>query len=174
MWYSISKFGSSIQYGWSRPSGTLSSLRRSTGTSGSRSDSTSVSRARVTGFGASFGSSTHTPPTWPVAFAVSSARKAASSPVSCRMSVAPPRVERTLHWSWPESGLRPRGLGQPVGDQPEGRRIHAEAEVTAPHLNVVMQRGLRLDARLPGNDAVPPGKHRGGRHVDRPHDLFGA
>ena len=36
MWYSMSKFGSSTQYGWSRPSGTFSSLRRSTGTSGSR------------------------------------------------------------------------------------------------------------------------------------------
>src|SRR5580704_9264541 len=47
---------------------------------------TSVSRARVSGLGASFGSSTDSPPTWPVELVVSSARKEASSPVSCCMS----------------------------------------------------------------------------------------
>ena len=36
MWYSMSKSSSSTQYGWSSPSGTSSSRRRSTGTSGRR------------------------------------------------------------------------------------------------------------------------------------------
>src|SRR5580704_1823595 len=81
----MSKSGSSIQYGWSRPSGTFSSLRRRTGTSGMRSDRTSVRRARVSGLGAPLGSSIDSPPTWPVVVAVSRARKEASSPVSCCM-----------------------------------------------------------------------------------------
>ena len=33
-------------------------------------------------------------------------------------------------------------------------RVHAEADVTAANLDVLVQRGFRLDARLPGHDAV--------------------
>src|SRR3984893_8991784 len=83
----MSKSGSSIQYGWSRPSGTFSSLRRSTGMSGRRWARNSVSRARLSVLGPAFGSSTDSPPTWPVELVVSSARKEASSPVSCCMSL---------------------------------------------------------------------------------------
>src|SRR5215475_10210482 len=113
----MSKSGSSIQYGWSSPSGTFSSLRRSTGTSGSRSPSTSVSRARVSGWGASLGSSTHTPPTWPVVLAVSRARKAASSPDSC--CIRPPRrdpiscLRSTLTPDGSAGNLRARARRQP-------------------------------------------------------------
>src|SRR5580658_4446640 len=157
MWYSMSKFGSSIQYGWSSPSGTFSSFLRSTGTSGSRSASTSVSRASVTGLGASLGSSTHTPPTWPVALAVSSARNAASSPVSCRIS-HPPGEQRTQGGRWREPGLRPGGQRQPVSDYPQRGGIDPEAKMTAADLHVAVQLGLWLDAGLPGDDAIAAGE----------------
>src|SRR6185437_5705637 len=120
---------------------------------------------------------THTPPTWPVALAVSSARKAASRPVSCRMSTPPsktPRVQETLASRRLEPGLAASREREPVGDHPQRRRVYPEPEVAAPHLDVVVQLRGRLDAGLPHHDAVPARVHGGGRHLDRPGDLFRA
>src|SRR5690348_12664933 len=55
---------------------------------------TSVSRARVSGSEAVLGSSTLSPPTWPVVLAVSRARNEASMPVSCCISVPPRGPQR--------------------------------------------------------------------------------
>src|SRR5215469_903203 len=176
MWYSMSKFGSSIQYGWSRPSGTLSSLRRKTGTSGSRSASTAVSLARVSGAGASLRSRMQTPPTCPVELAVSSARNAASSPVSCCILVTPrlvtSRVEGAQRSRRAEHAPQARWHGQPVGYQPERGRVDSESQVRTSHLDVLVQVGLRLNAGLPGDDAVAARVDGGRRHRDGLPDLL--
>jgi hypothetical protein len=44
--------------------------------------------------------------------------------------------------------------------------------MAAADLDVLVQRRLRLDAGLPGHDAVPPGVHGRGRNADRPGDLL--
>ncbi len=82
----MSKSGSSIQYGWSSPSGTITKRRRRGGTSGSRDSISRVNRSKVNGSGEVDGSRTHTLPTCPKTAGVSIARKAASRPVSCSMS----------------------------------------------------------------------------------------
>ena len=61
----MSKSGSSIQYGWSKPNGTSARRRRNGGTRCNRAAMTSCSRSRVSGSGAVDGSSTQTLPTWP-------------------------------------------------------------------------------------------------------------
>jgi len=81
-WNSMSKSGSSIQYGWSSPSGTVTSRRRNSGTSGSRDSMTRVRWCRVMRERALLASTMQTLPTCPNTVRVSIARNAPSSPLS--------------------------------------------------------------------------------------------
>ncbi len=61
---------------------------------------------------------------------------------------------------------------QAVRYQPQRRRVHAESEVRAAHLDVLVQVGLPFDARLPRHDPVTPRVDRRRGHADRLADLL--
>ena len=58
------------------------------------------------------------------------------------------------------------GLGQTVGDDDEDRRVVAEAEVAAAHLDVLAERTGGQDRCSPRHDAVGAAVHRGRGDVD--------
>ena len=68
-------------------------------------------------------------------------------------------------WGWPEGLPGPLGLGEAVGDREHRSRVVGEAAVAADDFDVLSPRPFRLDARLPGGDAVGPAVDGG--HRDR-------
>ena len=63
------------------------------------------------------------------------------------------------------------GLGEPVGDQPEHRRVDPHAEVARPHRDVLAARSGLLQAGPPVDHAVPPRVDRRARHPQRPGEA---
>ena len=64
------------------------------------------------------------------------------------------------------------GLGQPVGHEPEHRRVVAEAEVAGADLDVFGQGRRLVQAGAPGDNAVEAAVYTGGGHRQRAATVF--
>src|SRR3954468_8646289 len=155
-WNSMSKSGSSTQYGWSRPNGTVTSLRRNSGTRGRRDSMTRVTWRSVRRCRAVRVSRMQTLPTWPKTVPDSIVRKAPSRPLSCctGASSGPGRptgsVERGL--PGPVAGTGSLG-GEPVehvpGRPPRGLELRHVAD---PLCHLEPPRGVLGGGRAGGRD----------------------
>src|SRR5207244_3052318 len=78
------------------------------------------------------------------------------------------RIKRSQRLRCSEGPPSLNVLAQPVGYDPQHRRIVSEREVAAVHGDTFSRRPRVLATGLPGNDPVPPGVDRRGRHRQWP------
>ena len=153
-WKSMSKSGSSIQYGRSRPNGTSTSRRRYGASWSMRSRMTRLVASTPAPPGESPGSKMFTDPTWPKTELVSMLRKLTSTPESCFMLAIVGPVAEVV--SMPHG----RGTGR-TRDGPRGGRRLPRLRPGRRLVGVEQRRaGRRRRSIAARRHAVRPAPHR--------------